>query len=278
MEPSSSNTYVYTPLQPGQIRLVTLLPSKAMTDPIRCTLSTVGLPDCPEPDAFSNPYEALSYMWGTSTSSSWGVDIFIKVGEGQLRVRPNLFRALRRLRDRKTPRVLWIDSICINQASKPERNDQVRRMQDIYRNASTVLVWLGDVQVRSSRSLLNEQKSSRGLPPLSNAGKFLTKLESVVDLCCAPYWRRLWIIQEMLSARKLVIYCGPVSCPWAELVKALEHTEANKEYESTVPSLLNTPMWTLVRTLRGRESLRLKDLLLRHGDSECLDPRDKVYG
>lgn len=37
----------------------------------------------------------------------------------------------------------WIDAICINQNSIPERSAQVKIMGDIYAKARTVLVWLG---------------------------------------------------------------------------------------------------------------------------------------
>lgn len=39
--------------------------------------------------------------------------------------------------------LLWIDSICINQEDVEERNSQVKIMGDIYKNASTVVIWLG---------------------------------------------------------------------------------------------------------------------------------------
>jgi len=39
--------------------------------------------------------------------------------------------------------VLWVDAICINQDDIPERNDQVLLMGDIYRNATSVISWLG---------------------------------------------------------------------------------------------------------------------------------------
>jgi hypothetical protein len=36
-----------------------------------------------------------------------------------------------------------IDAICINQHDPDEKSVQVQRMQDIYRNAKQVLVWIG---------------------------------------------------------------------------------------------------------------------------------------
>jgi hypothetical protein len=39
---------------------------------------------------------------------------------------------------------LWIDAICINQNNVAEKNIQVQPMVQIYRQASSVLVWLGE--------------------------------------------------------------------------------------------------------------------------------------
>ena len=46
------------------------------------------------------------------------------------------------LRGRQELRRLWIDAICINQASLKEKNQQVPMMADIYGGAARVLVWL----------------------------------------------------------------------------------------------------------------------------------------
>lgn len=39
--------------------------------------------------------------------------------------------------------MIKIDAICINQDDPDEKSVQVQRMQDIYRNAKQVLVWIG---------------------------------------------------------------------------------------------------------------------------------------
>jgi hypothetical protein len=83
-------------------------------------------------------YEALSYTWGDSSDLC---DIFL---DGhRVEVRYYLEIALRQLRNRATPRILWIDTICIDQINEEELGEQVAKMQIIYSNASKVLVWLG---------------------------------------------------------------------------------------------------------------------------------------
>ena len=60
-----------------------------------------------------------------------------------LPITQNLMLALRGLRLRESQRVLWIDSICINQFDIDERNSQVRIMNLIYEKAENVNIWLG---------------------------------------------------------------------------------------------------------------------------------------
>lgn len=38
----------------------------------------------------------------------------------------------------------WIDALCIIQADIQERTEHVKVMKSIYKNASTVRIWLGD--------------------------------------------------------------------------------------------------------------------------------------
>ncbi|EGS17430.1 uncharacterized protein CTHT_0067560 [Thermochaetoides thermophila DSM 1495] len=40
--------------------------------------------------------------------------------------------------------LLWIDTLSINQADMSERNSQVLLMGEVYRNATSVLSWLGE--------------------------------------------------------------------------------------------------------------------------------------
>lgn len=85
----------------------------------------------------SPSYEALSYTWDGQQP-----DRHITCKAGTLQVTQNCERALFRLRD-STKRWLWIDSICINQASTAEKNTQIPLMGEIYGKAENVLVWLG---------------------------------------------------------------------------------------------------------------------------------------
>jgi hypothetical protein len=63
----------------------------------------------------------------------------------RLDIGQNLFDALSTLRDVASQELksFWVDATCINQQDTKERGQQVARMAGIYRNADSVIVWLG---------------------------------------------------------------------------------------------------------------------------------------
>src|SRR6202034_1027796 len=48
---------------------------------------------------------------------------------------------------------IWIDAICINQSDIEERNIQVKRMRDIYSQASGAILWLGKAADDSDKAM-----------------------------------------------------------------------------------------------------------------------------
>jgi hypothetical protein len=47
----------------------------------------------------------------------------------------------------------WVDALCINQKDAEERDEQVRRMKSIYRDAERVVIWLGDYEEPGDKRL-----------------------------------------------------------------------------------------------------------------------------
>ncbi|EFQ27480.1 heterokaryon incompatibility protein [Colletotrichum graminicola M1.001] len=95
----------------------------------------------------SRRYTALSYAWG-STRTSNQIIVSGKVHY----ITFNLDRALRAIRRRGEPVVLWVDSICINQHNAVEKSCQVGSMHDIFGRATDVIAYLGDGLDRSLRN------------------------------------------------------------------------------------------------------------------------------
>ena len=95
--------------------------------------------------SFADPpkYFALSYCWGDPTLSDK-----INIDGRVLHITASCGSALRRMLRGKMERFLWVDSICINQATSSEalteRGHQVSVMDEIYRGAEQVNVYLGE--------------------------------------------------------------------------------------------------------------------------------------
>lgn len=106
----------------------------------------------------NSAYAAVSYTWGDP--------IFPKVlnlAGGILKITENLHSALRAFRDRRQPRMLWVDGVCIDQANPDDKNHQVALMSEIYKRANKVLGWLGDETPRVRICYSLPQTSSSAL-------------------------------------------------------------------------------------------------------------------
>jgi hypothetical protein len=128
-----ADLYRYRPISKDRtVRIIELRPSKNKQAQIAFKLKEISI-DNPR------PYEALSYTW-----DGQACDRPVRCGGRLLYITLNAEAALRRLRLRDEARYIWIDAICINQASTAEKNIQVAMMAEIYGRATLVVVWLGE--------------------------------------------------------------------------------------------------------------------------------------
>jgi type II secretory pathway predicted ATPase ExeA len=67
----------------------------------------------------------------------------IECEKDELNVTENVRGLLDHIRDPNEDRVIWIDSICIDQQNFEERSQQVRLVRQIYSSAKSVNIWLG---------------------------------------------------------------------------------------------------------------------------------------
>lgn len=89
------------------------------------------------------PYESLSYKWGGQAD---GLHNFHLQDGRRLPITKALHGALadvRRASPQSQARLIWADSICINQADLQERSQQVALMGTIYRMATRVITYIG---------------------------------------------------------------------------------------------------------------------------------------
>ncbi|PMD37806.1 HET-domain-containing protein [Hyaloscypha variabilis F] len=195
-----------------EVRLLTLLPPDGGNEnddgSIHCTLKYDFLI---ERNAYTgdtlpiSEYVALSYCWGDPF-----VRRLIFVNNIPVEVTTNLEAALRALRDMKIE-VLWIDALCINQEDLLERGLQVMRMGLIYSNAVKVLAWIGEKDYYSERAMNYLHVEARaqaqgGLGKNIHISEY--HAESVSALLRRPYWKRVWVIQEISKGREVHVVCG----------------------------------------------------------------------
>ncbi|CAJ2512485.1 Uu.00g055000.m01.CDS01 [Anthostomella pinea] len=268
---------------PDGIRLIHLLPG-ALTDELRCTLVGADLP----PDANSSsppPYEALSYVWGPPV-----FDAMIVCNEDiHFKITSNLHRSLVRLRALDQPRVLWVDQICINQASKPDRAAQLqttliefiqtlasaRRQQ--HRDGLTVS---DGNDVRSALQLSQMDAAQRkryGLPGWQDA-----RWKMLLYIYAAFWMRRTWIVQEVALPRKVDVMIGPVLMDWQGFSSVLFYVESLKVFGMDFGSLSSWKAFLALGARRARtqngEFSPLSEVLFEHRRGKATDARDRVFG
>lgn len=207
--------YDALPLGFNSFRLIRLYPAPDFSSPLLITLLVA---DFDRSDgALGLPYDAISYTWGSCDDMS-----LIWADDKQLRITKSAESALRHLRGDSAERILWIDSICINQSNVAERNQQVMKMGQIFSSAECVRIWLGPEADDSETALKLVQDAtqdtfSRGgyvqhIMANKRGGMALTKLLQ------RPYWQRMWVFQEVVLARRATIHSGSHQADWGALL------------------------------------------------------------
>lgn len=265
----------------SEIRILGLCPGEA-DGPIHCKYHVVRLDD------LKLSYETLSYAWhddgndGTSSST-------IYIDKKSVEVSRTLYRAVKRLRQIHNMRYLWIDAICINQADDREKTQQVNMMRRIYSQCDQCVIWLGSLGSTSSVDaqaaldtitwIAGEQTETPQW--IRDASRRNGAASALKTLITAPWWNRIWTVQEAILPPQAILYWGPLQLPWNLL-----HQAAQKMVEGGAPGGIpgefdkNSSLGDVCAALSGlrfspHESLL--HLLWRWRYRRATDPRDKVY-
>jgi hypothetical protein len=266
----------YTPLdrEISEIRLFTF--KKGSGHVLRGRLHVYPISACPQ-------YTAISYTWGDPYPQH-----VIEMDGTLFPIRDNLYHALQAISELERPALhyFWIDSICINQADVLERNHQVGQMKTIFSNANPVIAWLGQEGVGFDVSTLPHPLPAILPPGLKEQQKELFGLLEGLN-----YWRRLWIVQELILAKDILIGLGGQFFSWKYLERlALRFSVIMSmlTLELRPPDNIDAediaPEWVrLVRERKKhisslREEGRLGSLILQFGRNACTEPRDMVIG
>ena len=274
---SLANTpYSQTPLsfRSRVFRLVELQPSTEEED-IQCSPKVFSL------DEEYPEYVALSYAWGLKQSTK-----HIVLEGKKCPVGDNLWWFLHHMQQQRRYTRYWIDAICIDQGNVLEQNHQVRLMQDIYGNAQSVSIWLGKAGDGSDIAISYLSRRQGGQDKRFNFDKFWTlkQAEGVLALCERNYWKRIWIVQEVMLARQATIYCGSKNICWSSFESLVEDLQrissrGREKHTPCVSSILASPAIVIgmAKSAWNGELQPLTRLLQVYRDHEATNLRDKVY-
>jgi hypothetical protein len=240
--------YSYKPLLHGYMRLLYLLPGtsesllQAVLNHIACN--------------YAGTYQALSYVWGSSVR-----DKELVTPNGIIPITTSLHKALIALRQSDQAIMVWVDAVCINQSDYKEKAQQIRLLPEIFQACECTYAFLSEgdlainqalemlMQVRA-RAIREERKSYKG-PAAGGKDRPIMSMwegkrlpapespmwESVFALFTLPYFRRAWIIQEVVASPAIKFVCGTRLIGWNDLYAALQALNREVEMSEEEPEL-----------------------------------------
>jgi Heterokaryon incompatibility protein (HET) len=284
--------FEYSPLQfDGLFRLIDLHYG-APSDDLMCTLYVGKLG--------RKPFSAISYCWGAPDRTHLikcgnpqqkevdGVTYQKPAKEpvGVIKITENLKNLLLAMRTEDTYVTLWIDSICINQADVDEKSAQVKMMNLIYENAYSTIVYLGESD-RETEAAMEFAKKLAAMkdwptekvpqflegerhpidPPLvGNQGEpqpFLDGWIAFTRLLDRNWFRRVWVIQELVLSSVVGVNCGGHWIRWDIIADACQVVLRNDMYDLDHMRQRCGIVLTLDRRRRGyiavRQQMRERD-------------------
>jgi hypothetical protein len=311
LEPAD-DSYGYQPLNEmkKQVRIFRLAPGE-FDQPIRGSLIIISL-DKLRRRKWQEMREwlALSYVWGPSDR-----DEAIRISRRKVFITRTLRRALQYFRWRDIERYLWIDQICINQDDVVERGSQVQLMRNIYAEATFVVAWLGTgttevedllCMMKHAGPILNNSFSGykerrRNGQERSQEKNLLTEilrlytsdvsLEQVINTLCErlevlfnnAWFKRVWTLQEAVSAFNLILQAGWTHATWDDIFQVYAVPEFLEPdlgdtgaFQNTMFSM--TSLRLSVKQPEGRNPALPWTGVIPRLNRVASDDRDYVYG
>ncbi|KAL8393442.1 hypothetical protein RB595_003274 [Gaeumannomyces hyphopodioides] len=210
-------------------------------------------------------FAAVSYVWEQPVDGETDQPRTIRLSDAfELEITANCYAALQQIQNNQhklgvVP--IWIDSICINQMDKSEREWQVNDLMGrVYALANSVYIWLGQGTEGTDRAMdylghyaavlrrlpIAEYATAAGITGLDReiddcqskaGGDYLRRLnllatswrwwrnrqlrEDINELLSTPWISRVWTFQEVTMAYHPVVLCGNRVFAWGDMVNAL---------------------------------------------------------
>jgi hypothetical protein len=289
--PLLSEPYQYHRLEGKDcIRLIKLWP-RGSSEGVSCQLFSMPLDTIPR-----SSFETISYKWAERDVQYNS----IAINGREFQVPCNVYDILCDRSSKFNHRFLWIDSICINQKDHNEKTAQVTLMRKIYERAGRVVVCLGDagdaalaVDALKELSLMKEHLASqREIHEKHTLENKSQRWNAMTKLFRNPWFKRVWVIQEVAVSPRILVRYGGISIHWSTLTSASKALNSSNE----IPAL-NTSVQTggeikidvldcmayfllLAETrdeFQGQKPISLIDILHRHAAWDATDERDKIW-
>ncbi|KAH7122643.1 hypothetical protein B0J11DRAFT_608125 [Dendryphion nanum] len=180
---------------------------------------------------------------------------------------------------------------------------QVALMGEVYRSAHCVVIWLGPqknesdlaldtlknigAEVRYDKNTINllpaeDSTDSHWSDPEQPLPLSAREFNSIFALYQRPYWKRLWIRQELALARKAIVKCGNKQLDlemFRNAANCIDWKKAAPGYNEELRTILSFNLLDIVfGVLFTRPYSRYySSIFWDLGHAQCLDPRDRLY-
>lgn len=257
------------------IRLVKLCRTK-VNECIACTIHHFD-----ENQLRNLKYHALSYVWGDPTPTR---QVYLR-DQGTdwhpLPLHENLWQFLDHAWRRKNfDRLFWTDRLCLDQKSHEEISQQVPRMRAIYHSAELVVVWLnlGRKEQQGLRKLVRWRRDENFMPEfwqtMMRNRLSLTANDIWAEMLGNPFWQRIWIVQEVVLAKKVCVKLEYVTIDLDQLPSLFRPFRMDAVYNPAQES----SFWALFNMRREGGILPLWRILTDFSEYHSSRPADRLYG
>lgn len=229
------------PLEGTQIRLLELQRGSE-NESLQCRLRVADVTD------ESLSYEAISYVWGSQDTPA-RIRCRNDVGDRyvDLAITQHAADALKAVREPHIDRLVWIDSICISQASIQEKSGQVAIMDLIFAGATQVLIWLGSEdptrpaaaqELFERMAIWRRDASLEHLQATLKPGRHVdwrdvyytdAELENLLNVFDCEWMWRLWCVQEVALAKRAKVYWSHAHMSWETFSTVAIHIQAKHQ-------------------------------------------------
>lgn len=245
-------------------------------------------------DNLTYPYVAISYVWGgppkLQNKASFEDGGFLVVTDSAAAI-------LRYIIANKSNKYYWMDALCINQNDLEEKAYQVPLMYCVYSSAEDVTAWVGEESSDSGAALDFVEWLERQFEGLAQTEIPLTRnimnntseqWKALARFLDRPFFRRIWIIQEMVAASNAMLICGERQLEWEKLALVIASLQ-----RSGLEILISTFLGDQNGATVGAEALTvtcgMRDLvriartptlewnLMNCYTFDTTDPRDRVF-